>query len=1497
MVGNESLLVQCAKVLLGRGHTIRTVASHNADVIAWAEAAGIPVVAPGKGLGDRITGGFDWLLSIANLSVLPDALIARAAKGAVNFHDGPLPRHAGLNAPVWARLAGETRHGITWHMIEGGVDEGDILEQVAFDITDEDTAFSLNARCYGAAIESFPAVVTALEQGAPNRRKQDLTQRTLHLRDDRPEAAARLDFRKPAVEVVRLVRALDHGGYWNPLALPKIETAKGVFTVAQAELVAASGAPGTVLETGDALVVACADGAVRLDGITCLGGLPAGGVAVQGEVLPAPEAALTQALARVAHGDIAWRKALAAFKPAELAAKGTGEGVENRALTGVSAQRAAAILSAYVPGDWAYAGADTAAAHTAAPGYVAGWVPMAVAGETLAERADAIAAIAARAQRDPSYARDLIGRDPALAPVTPGALGLSETGARIEGTALCIVAGPDGVALSGDMAKLDPATLDLFAARIAHLAGADDAAPLSALDLIGPEEHAVMAQLNDTARAFDALTLSQMVEAQVARTPDAPALVFEGQSLSYAQLNARANRVAHVLRGMGVGPDVPVALCCRRSPDMLIGALGILKAGGAYVPMDPSYPEDRLAHFLTDSAAPVIVTQSPLVDGLPEHSADLLVLDTDTRLATAPDTNPGVGAGPENLAYLIYTSGSTGKPKGVMVEHRNVANFFAGMDDRIEHKDGGAWLAVTSLSFDISVLELFWTLARGFKLVLTSDEDRMMVSGGSMPISDRHMDFSLFYWGNDDGPGPQKYELLLEGAKFADTHGFCAVWTPERHFHAFGGPFPNPSVTGAAVAAVTKNIAVRSGSVVAPLHHPLRIAEEWAVIDNLSNGRAGLGIASGWHPVDFVLRPENCPPNNKAAMFDTIDKVRKLWRGEAVEFDRGTGEMVPVQSLPRPVSKELPLWLTIAGNPDTWREAGEIGANVLTHLLGQSIDEVAEKIKVYHAALRKAGHDPKDFSVVLMLHTYVARTRELARETARGPMKNYLLSAAGLVKQYAWAFPAFKRPQGVSNPMDIDLRTLSQDEVDGILDFAFNRYFEDSGLFGTVDDCLRRVEQLKAIGVSEIGCLIDYGIPTSQVLEGLFPLAEVLRRSNAPAELAADDFSLSAQIVRHGVTHLQCTPSMARMLVGNDDARAALGRVRHVMVGGEALPGALAAEIAQITGAPVQNMYGPTETTIWSTTQRTQGGEGVVGIGTPIANTTLHVLDEAMRPVPLGTEGELWIGGAGVTRGYWQRAELTDERFVTVAGERLYRTGDLVRLRADGGVDFLGRADHQVKIRGYRIELGEIETALDAMHGVAQSVVVAREDTPGDVRLVAYVLGTADTSALRAELARQMPAHMVPAHVMRLDSFPLTPNKKIDRKALPAPGIVRPAVIEAPVAANGGDTQARIAAIWRHVLGLAEVKPGDNFFQLGGHSLLAVQAHREIRESLSLPGLSITDVFRFPVLSALAAHIDAKLKPVTGAPEVRPEAEAGQGRLDAMSRRRAMRAERLSKLG
>ncbi|MWD29825.1 LLM class flavin-dependent oxidoreductase, partial [Aquicoccus sp. SCR17] len=1517
VIGNEALTQQCAALWIERGHGIAAVVTRNRFLAEWAEAQGLPVHAPGPDLAERLAGAScDWLLSIANLSLVPDAVLALARRGAVNFHDGPLPRHAGLNAPVWALLEGEAEHGIAWHLIAGGVDEGDLLVDRRFPIARGETALTLNAKCFEAALETFPEVMTQLENGCPKRRAQDLSRRTLHLRDDRPAAFALLDPARPSAEIVRMVRALDHGDYRNPMVLPRIRAGAEVLLVRRAEITSrdAPGQPGLLqaVEPGAITLLAGDGAAVRLSGLTSSDGGPvdATRLASPGDVLRGPgaeEAATLDALQRrLAPHDGFWRRRLTDMRPlalplpvstgaAEVRSRplDLGGAEEERALTlaALWALRAAGEAEADIA--WRGAGQpDPALAQHASP-----WVPLRVteADGTLDALAEALTAEVAMLEDRAGFATDLTAREPGLTAPCP-AIGLRRDGiaALIPGTALTVSLDAAGAQLHHESTRVTEAHAELLARRLEAMAAHPATTPAELPVMPDAERALVLQDWNRTGKPYDTACLHEMVEAQVSRTPDAPALVFEAEVLSYAQLNARANRVAHVLAGMGVRPGTLVGLSMPRSADMLVAALGILKAGGAYVPMDPAYPADRIALFIDDSGAPVIVTDG--TTALPDHRAQVLRMD-DPRLADAPEDNPQAGAAPSDIAYMIYTSGSTGRPKGVMVEHRNLANFCAGMDDRIDHARGGVWLAVTSLNFDISVLELFYTLARGFKLVLTSDEGRVQTSSGRRSGAARGMEFSLYYWGNDDGTGPDKYRTLLEGAKFADRHGFVAVWTPERHFHAFGGPYPNPSVTGAAVAAVTDNIGVRAGSCVAPLHHTARIAEEWAVIDNLTNGRAGLAIASGWQPDDFVLRPENTPPANKPAMFDQIRDLRRLWSGEAVGFPRADGTLHEVVTQPRPVSKELPVWVTTAGNPETWRQAGEVGANVLTHLLGQNVAEVGEKIALYHEALRTAGRDPADHTVTLMLHTFVAETREAAREIAREPMKDYLRSAAGLIKQYAWAFPAFKKPKGVETPFELDLGSLTPDELEGILDFAFQRYFDESGLFGTVEDCVARVEELKAIGVDEVACLIDYGIPADTVLEGLRPLARVLAETNRVETLPEGDYSIAAQIRRHGVTHLQCTPSMARMIAADEAARAAMSGLREVLLGGEPLPGALAAEIRQITGARLLNMYGPTETTIWSSVEEVEPGEGVVNIGTPIANTQLYVLDEAQQPVPVGVAGELWIGGDGVTRGYWQREDLTAERFLPDPfreGGRMYRTGDLVRRRADGRIDFVGRADHQVKLRGYRIELGEVEATLEAMAEVTQAVALVREDRPGDLRLVAYLRGDERPEAeIRARLAERLPAHMVPAHVVWLESFPLTPNRKVDRKALPAPQPARqvvaptppppdteqarpsaaegtgPAMRDTPSQA-GPSLEDRIGAIWARILGLPSVGPRDNFFDLGGHSLLAVQAHREMRDSLGLVDLGITDIFRFPVLSAFAARAGGAVE--STAPRAAPRA-------------------------
>ena len=1502
LIGSNSLTVECGNRWLERGHSLAAVVTREAKVAAWAAKRSLRIVAPGPGLALRLAGtDVDWVLSVANLSLVPDAVLALAGQGGVNFHDGPLPGYAGLNAPVWAILNGEPTHAVTWHLLTAGIDDGDVLARRDFPIEPDDTAFTLNTRCFAAGLDSFADVMSALEAGGHPRQPQPVGPRRMWRRADRPWAAGRLDFGKPAAEVARTVRALDHSGYRNPIAVPKIDVSGTVFAVSGAEAVTGSGTAGDVLgATDDTLTVACAEGAVRLTGLRRMDGAMVDPSTLQVSRLESPDAAeaarLSAALAPVAEGEARLRGGLLTADPvmigtvSDAAADWHSVPLPDEPM----ARLALAALRALGRGRGDLVQSD---GQDTAPGYVLPWVPVRIDASGATKDAEALAEQAiALARAAGGVAADLALREPDLSSLVPAALAISVGQAPVDGSVVTLAFGTSPM-MWYDAARLSTGQANDLAQRMARIAAEMRAKPDVALAgisaLFDSERQRFSGSLATTSRAYDhTLTVPAAILAQAARTPDAIAVVSGESRVTYAGLVERAARIANSLRSMGINRGALVGLACHRGIDMIAGALGVQLAGAAYVPMDPSYPADRLSLYAEDSGCTVIVTQAGVMPDLPKGPI-LLAVDTDARVQSASATAPDAGPDANDAAYVIYTSGSTGRPKGVVVSHRNVINFFAGMDD-VMGTDPGVWLAVTSISFDISVLELFWTLSRGFSVVVAGDAARLQPSGGE-PLSARKMEFSLFYWGNDDGAGPAKYELLLEGAKFADANGFCAVWTPERHFHAFGGPYPNPSVTGAAVAAVTKNIGVRAGSCVAPLHHPARIAEEWAVIDNLTNGRAALAIASGWQPDDFVLRPENTPPANRQAMLDAIGLLRRLWRGEPVEFPRLDGTMHPVVTQPRPVSKELSVWVTTAGNPETWRDAGRLGANVLTHLLGQSVAEVGEKVKIYRAALAEAGHDPAAFKVTLMLHTFIAEDRDVAREIAREPMKDYLRSAAALIKQYAWSFPAFKKPQGVSNPMQIDLAGLAAEEMEAILDFAFQRYFEDSGLFGTVEDCVARVEELKMIDVDEVACLIDYGIPSAQVLAALTPLAEVLRRTNSGT---AKDESLAGLIVTHGVTHLQCTPSMARMLIEDAGARTALARLKQLLVGGEALPGRLAADLSGLIARPVLNMYGPTETTIWSSVEATTGQEGVVNIGTPIANTALYVLDDAGNPLPDGTDGELWIGGDGVAQGYFQRPDLTAERFRPdpfAATGRMYRTGDLVRRRPDGRLDFLGRADFQVKIRGHRIELGEIEAALEAIPGVRQGVVLAREDTPGDVRLVAYVTanGLVTEDGLRQGLSASLPDVMVPAHVVILQAFPLTPNRKVDRNALPSP-VARSTAAGGVALPVEDDVEQAIAAVWARVLGVTNIGRSDNFFALGGHSLLAVQAHRDLKVALKSDRLTITDIFRFPVLSALAAHLGAKVAqpPVSAVPDSAPDA-----RLDAMARRRAMREARERAMG
>jgi amino acid adenylation domain-containing protein len=579
--------------------------------------------------------------------------------------------------------------------------------------------------------------------------------------------------------------------------------------------------------------------------------------------------------------------------------------------------------------------------------------------------------------------------------------------------------------------------------------------------------------------------VEQWVSRQAAATPEAIALVARGTSLSYAQLESRANRFGQLLRSRGIHAGMLVGVCLTRGPDLVPALLGILKTGAAYVPLDPGFPKDRLHYMAEDAGVRLVITDAAnaALSGMPREQ-QVRIDDDASAIAAAPDTAlPADTTWADDAPmYVIYTSGSTGKPKGVVLPQKAVCNFLASMRREPGLQAGDRLLAVTTLSFDIAVLELFLPLTTGARVVLAQREDAM------------------------DG------EVL-----------------------------------------------------------------------------AG------------------------------------LLREHAINVMQAT--------------------------PTTW----------------------------------------------------------------------HMLLDAG------W---------------------------------------------------------------------------------------------RAPAGLRA-------------------------------------------LCGGEPLPPSLAERLLE-AGVELWNMYGPTETTVWSTLCRITDAKQKITIGHPIDNTQVWVLDEQFNPCAIGQEGELCIGGAGVATGYFKRPELTAEKFVAdpfdaTPGARIYRTGDLARWREDGTLEHLGRLDFQVKIRGYRIELGEIEARLAALPGIARTVVMAREDSPGDVRLIGYAVPHAgqslDPGALREALRSGLPDYMLPQQIVLLDTMPLLPNGKIDRKALPAPTMPAPAAASGTAKTARNATEQAVLEAMQAVLKLPSVGVDEDFFALGGHSLLAARLMGQLNKAFGLQ-LNLRVLFESTTAEKLAQLID-----------------------------------------
>jgi natural product biosynthesis luciferase-like monooxygenase protein len=351
---------------------------------------------------------------------------------------------------------------------------------------------------------------------------------------------------------------------------------------------------------------------------------------------------------------------------------------------------------------------------------------------------------------------------------------------------------------------------------------------------------------------------------------------------------------------------------------------------------------------------------------------------------------------------------------------------------------------------------------------------------------------SLFFFSADSAESDgNKYKMLLESARFADEHGFSAVWTPERHFQRFGGLYGSPAVTGAAIAVITKHVSIRAGSVVLPLQNPLRVAEEWSMIDNLSNGRVAIAAASGWHANDFVLSPDTYQ-NRYDDMFKKIATVQKLWRGEKVSLTNGAGVKTEVNILPTPIQTELPIWLT-GQSDDTFLNAGKLGFNVLTanFSLHHDLKEFVRKANIYREAIkthhRRRGH------ITLMAHTFVGENDDEVRTIARPALVEYLRMNVKMQKDHS---TGTKDGQGVlqkTSWVNPKISNLRDKETEMMLNFqADNDLRSPLSFIGTFGHCFEQAESLSENGADEIACLIDFGIGFKDVIASLRRLSPML---------------------------------------------------------------------------------------------------------------------------------------------------------------------------------------------------------------------------------------------------------------------------------------------------------------------------------------------------------------------------------------------------------------------
>lgn len=786
LIGTGSLMTRCAELLLSRKHRILGLLSSDPAIQAWARTHSIPHQFSDDDLLSRLNQQpFDYLFSINNQQVLSPAILETPCRWAINYHDSLLPRYAGVNATSWALMHQETVHGITWHVIRGRVDAGEILKQRVVPIAPGETAFTLNTRCYEAAFDAFAELIEDLARGRAEAVPQDPAQRAYFPLYRRPERGGVVSWQQSAEQLDALVRALDFGPYENPLGRAKLAVGDEFFLFSILELRAnTSGAPpGTVIGIeADALRMATATREVVLRELHTMEGQPLSAADMasrlnlcEGSRLPeldAEQAArLTERNSALSRYERFWRERLAGLRPCSLPSanwrQSAGEPVRAsmvdmpipgsvRALLADSSlldrqsDFLLAAFASYLARLTEATGVDLGFRDSGLRRDLAGLerffaavVPLQVELDEEASFPQLYRTVCEQVERTRccgSYARDLVVRSPALHAMPelrrehPWAVSIEivptladSWGLSAQALTLIIPEAGRECRWVYSPDKLDSEAVARMQCQFTTFLEGIVADPDGRFDtlplLTAGERHQLLVAWNDTAMPYPReACIHELFEAQAARTPDATAVTWEEKALTYRELNEQANQLAHYLRQRGIGPEVLVGLHVERSLEMVIGLLGILKSGGAYLPLDPAFPSERLTFMMEDAGIPLLVTQERF-RAVGPAGVERVCLDSDREaISRSSAENPDSPVDPDDLVYAIYTSGSTGRPKGILIQHRGLTNLIQSAVQQFGIRPDSRVLQYVSLSFDVFTRDVFMPLVTGASLHIASRE-------------------------------------------------------------------------------------------------------------------------------------------------------------------------------------------------------------------------------------------------------------------------------------------------------------------------------------------------------------------------------------------------------------------------------------------------------------------------------------------------------------------------------------------------------------------------------------------------------------------------------------------------------------------------------------------------------------------------------------------------------------------------------------------------------